>query len=78
MRCNHTKQHPAWQVHVRDGTSRGRPHRTRVRTPLGYGYDSTAPPLLYSATPRFPGQTYEPDSPIELALHTALHHPRAG
>jgi hypothetical protein len=69
VRCNHTKQHPDWDVAVQgDGDPRAGPHRTRWRTPLGRTYDSTAPPLLYSATPRYPGETYEPDSPIELAL----------
>ena len=68
VRCNHTKQHPDFDVTVLDeGQSRAGPHRIRWRTPLARTYDSIAPPLLYSATPRYPGETYEPQSPIEIA-----------
>lgn len=53
-RCNHTKQLPGWSVAVLDppGDGSGRPHRVRWSTPTGATYDSTAPPLLPTNTPR--------------------------
>ncbi len=44
--CNYLKEHPDWSTTAVDDGLAGSPHATRITTPSGQTYDSTAPPLL--------------------------------
>lgn len=44
-RCNYTKEHPDWHTTRAENPSTGH-HSSRITTPTGHTYDSTAPPIL--------------------------------
>jgi hypothetical protein len=64
-RCNYTKQLDGWRADVLGPPGSNGRHRVRWQTPIGFTYDSAAPPLLPGARPR--AQTHPAwTSPIEI------------
>ncbi|WP_347352821.1 DUF222 domain-containing protein, partial [Intrasporangium sp.] len=76
IRCNLTKDLPGWHTQVTDpGPAAGsdQPHTTRITTPTGHSYTSTAPPLLpaHHEHPATTGTT----TAVIIELHrTRWHH----
>ncbi|MGI8868930.1 MAG: hypothetical protein ACR2F6_08795 [Mycobacteriales bacterium] len=61
---NYRKEHPDWRTVVIAGGDDGAPHTTRITTPSGLSYESTAPPPLGH------GATSDPIEPEALRRWT--------